>query len=72
MCFLGIVRNGKVELPPDVKLPEGATVRVELPDEPDPLDNIERFAVDLGPPDLSSRLDWYLYGVSDSDDPDAR
>jgi hypothetical protein len=67
MCFLGIVRNGKVELPPEVQLPEGATVRVELPDEPDPMDTIHEHAVEGGPRDLASRCDWYIYGMNDTD-----
>jgi hypothetical protein len=66
MCYLGIVRNGKIELPPGTELPEGATVRVELSDEPDPLDRLEEFAVDGLPPDWASRHDWYIYGVPDS------
>ena len=67
MSYFGIVRNGKVELPPGTQLPDGITVRVEVPDEPDPLDRLEELAVDGGPPDLASRHDWYIYGVSDDE-----
>lgn len=67
MCFLGIVRNGRVEVPPGVKLPEGATVRIEIPDEADPMDTIHEHAVEGGPPDLASRCDWYIYGISDEE-----
>ena len=68
MSYLGIVRNGKVELPPGTQLPEGTTVRVEVPDEPDPLARWEELAVDGGPPDWASRHDWYIYGIPTSDD----
>lgn len=68
MSYLGIVRNGKVELPPGTRLPEGATVRVDVPDEPDPLDRWEELAVDGAPPDMASRVDWYAYGVPTSDE----
>jgi len=68
MSYLGIVRNGKVELPPGTQLPEGTTVRVEVPEEPDPLDRLEELAVDGGPPDMASRVDWYAYGVPPSDE----
>jgi len=63
MSFMGIVRNGHIELPPEAKLPEGTQVRVEVSDQADPLDHLEDYAVDGGPPDLASRHDWYIYGV---------
>lgn len=68
MSYFGIVRNGKVELPPGTPLPEGATVRVEVPDEVDPIDRLEELAVDGGPTDWASRHDWYIYGIPTSDD----
>lgn len=63
MCFLGIVRNGRVELPADANLPEGTQVRIEVTEETDPLDHLEELAGDFGPPDLATRHDWYLYGI---------
>jgi hypothetical protein len=30
MTYTGVVKDGKIELPPEVKLPEGASVQVEL------------------------------------------
>lgn len=68
MCFLGIVRNGKIEIPSDVNVPEGTTVRIELPEAADPMDDIHKFAVAGGPSDLASRCDWYIYGTSESDE----
>ena len=68
MSFLGIVKNGKIELPPGTQLPEGATVRIEVSDVLDPLDHLEDFAVDGGPPDLASNHDWYAYGAPASDE----
>ena len=68
MTYRGQVRNGVVELPPDVNLPEGAEVRVEViesssaADEPDLAYSIGELAVDTGVPDLSVNLDHYLYG----------
>lgn len=63
MCFLGIVRNGRIELPPDANLPEGTQVRIEVSEEADPLDHLEDLAIDGLPPDFASRHDWYIYGV---------
>lgn len=55
MSYIGTVRNGRIELPPDAQLPDGTVVRVErvANDEPDPADCLARFAVDGGPADLA-------------------
>lgn len=69
MSYKGTVKNGVVILPPDVKLPEGATVEVtpeELLPEDDPF-----LAVVLKvakprphwPKDYARNLDHYLYGT---------
>jgi hypothetical protein len=42
-----------------------ATRAQELPKK-DPLDDIERFAVDGGPPDLATNHDHYAYGLPKS------
>ncbi len=67
MSYMGIVRNGRVELPPGTELPEGATVRVEVAEDSDPLAHWEELAVDGAPPDMASRVDWYAYGVAPED-----
>jgi len=68
MCFLGIVRNGHVELPPEAKLPDGTQVRVEVPDSGDPMDHLEDLAIDGLPADMASRHDRYIYGVDKQND----
>ena len=66
--FTTIYRNGRIELPPDVHLPENAEVTVILPnqstDDPatDTAYGIPDLAEDIGPEDLASNLDHYLYG----------
>lgn len=72
MVYQGTVQNGVVVFGPDVRLPEGAPVKVELvqqnapeegpvPDD-DPLLNMSELAVDMGIPDLAANVDHYLYG----------
>lgn len=34
MTYMGVVRQGKIELPKDAALPEGASVRIELVNDP--------------------------------------
>ena len=72
MVYFGTVRNGKVELGPEAKLPEGVTVRVEpvapaasptTPESDDPLYRLADLAVDGGPPDVASEHDHYAYGT---------
>jgi len=72
MVYQGTVHNGVVVFENGVQLPEGAPVRVELikdrqtqktpPPKDDDLLNMSKFAVDMGPPDLSVNIDHYLYG----------
>lgn len=69
VSYKGIVKNGVVILPPEVKLPEGATVEVtpeELLPEDDPfLAVISKVAKPRPhwPKDYSRNLDHYLYGT---------
>lgn len=69
MSYKGTVKNGVVVLEPEVKLPEGAAVLVEIEPQPvvndadlDPAWRIGELAVDCGVPDLAVNLDHYLYG----------
>ena len=60
-----IYRNGQIELPPEVQLPDNTYVTVILPDdvpEDDPAFSIPDLARDIGPEDLSRNLEHYLYG----------
>jgi len=67
-----IQKNGVLVLDDGTKLPDGATVRVELIEEPladdgdngelSPLFTIGRRAVHTGIPDLAANHDHYLYG----------
>jgi hypothetical protein len=63
-----IYRNGRIELPADVHLPEDTRVTVILPDNAthgmpaDPAYSIPDLASDIGPPDLARNLEHYLYG----------
>lgn len=63
MSFLGIVRNGQVELPPEARLPDGTTVRVVLPELEDPADHLEDEAIGGGAPDMAINHDWYASGA---------
>jgi hypothetical protein len=73
MTVIGTVRNGKIELPDDVSLPEGTSVSVKVIEPAAPLPEA---ATDTGrrllklagtceglPADLSVNLDHYLYGT---------
>ena len=59
-----IYRNGQIELPPEVQLPDNTYVTVILPEDaaPDPAFSIPDLAQDVGPEDLSRNLEHYLYG----------
>jgi hypothetical protein len=63
-----IYRNGRIELPPEIQLPENAQVTIILPDSPagetalDPAYEIPGLAADIGPEDLARNLKHYLYG----------
>ena len=68
MTFTATVENGKVVLPPDVKLPSGTKVRVEtldgaLTEAPigAKLQALDGVASGL-PTDLARNLDHYLHG----------
>ncbi|MEW6251193.1 MAG: hypothetical protein AB1716_11135 [Planctomycetota bacterium] len=64
MSYLGTVRDGKVELPPGVLLPDGTRVRVEpLDGEPDPVYGLADEAVPTGIADLSEQHDHYAHGT---------
>ena len=65
MVYFGKVKDGKIELDPAVRLPEGATVKIDLvrPEESDPADDLSSGAVDMGPSDLAHQHDHYLYGT---------
>ena len=68
-----IFRNGRIELPADVHLPEDTRVTVIVPDNAthgmpaDPAYSIPDLASDIGPPDLARNLEHYLYGHQDAD-----
>ena len=63
-----VYRNGQIELPPDIQLPENAQVTIILPDDPagdaalDPAYSIPDLTADVGPEDLARNLEHYLYG----------
>lgn len=67
MVYHGRVKDGAIVLDPDVDLPDGAEVRIELTSaEPqrmrDPLLRMTDLAVETGIPDLATNIDHYLYG----------
>ena len=70
MRYSGKIQNGVVVLPPDVRLPDGTQVRVEVEAENGSLrggamDDVYRMselAVETGIPDLATNIDHYLYG----------
>lgn len=68
MVYRGKVRDNRVVLDPGVRLPEGATVRIELvpadalESGPDPLLRMTDLAVETGISDLATNADHYLYG----------
>lgn len=72
MGYFGKVQNGKVVPEPGARLTEGATVRIEPVDAPngaplpaatDPADDLGRFAVRTGIPDLATQHDHYCGGA---------
>lgn len=73
MYYLGKVQNGKIELDPPNRLPEGMQVRVEpVPAAPangngvtphDSVYELADLATDWGPADLSAQHDHYLHGT---------
>ena len=69
MSVIGIVKNGKVVLPPDAQLPSGTRVRIEpLPAEderPSLADTLRDFIgiFDDLPSDLARNHDHYIHGM---------
>ncbi len=69
MIYIGTVSKGKVVLPPDAKLPEGAKVRVEPLQESAARDGLTDLLVEISremtglPEDLAEQHDHYLYGA---------
>jgi predicted DNA-binding antitoxin AbrB/MazE fold protein len=63
-------RNGRIELPEDLQLPEDTRVTIIVPDNPvheasaDSAYSIPELASDIGPKDLARNLEHYLYGHS--------
>lgn len=67
MVYHGRVKNGAIVLDPDVDLPDGVEVRIELTSteplrEREPLLRMTDLAVETGIPDLATNIDHYLYG----------
>jgi len=61
------VANGAIQLPPGVQLPDGAEVRLTIPDSQPPPSFAERYAAYIGvagdlPQDLAANLDHYVHG----------
>jgi hypothetical protein len=61
------VANGVIRLPPGVNLPDGAEVRLTIPDSLAPASFAERYAAYIGvaddlPADLATNLDHYVHG----------
>jgi hypothetical protein len=70
VSYKGTVKNGVVVLPPEVKLPEGATVEV-ITEEVKPEEDAFLAAVlrvkkprEHWPADYGRNLDHYLYGAA--------
>jgi hypothetical protein len=68
MSFTGIVEDGKVILPPGVKLPTGTKVRVETveAESESPTDPLQQFigVFDDLPADLARNHDHYIHGAT--------
>ena len=61
------VANGTIHLPPGVELPDGAEVRLTIPDSLAQPSFAERYAAFIGvandlPADLAANLDHYVHG----------
>ena len=50
MSFKGTIQNGVVVLPPEIKLPEGTEVNVEVPDLPPEKDPFIQAVLNLAKP----------------------
>ena len=68
MSFTAIVENGKVVLPPEVNLPSGTKVRVEMvePETDAWADSLKEFigVFDDLPADLARNHDHYIHGAA--------
>jgi hypothetical protein len=67
MTWIVKVANGAIKLPPGVQLPDGAEVRLTVPDMEVKPSFAERYAAYIGvakdlPGDLASNLDHYVHG----------
>jgi hypothetical protein len=61
------VANGAIKLPPGLELPDGAEVRLTVPDSQAQSSFAERYAAYIGvahdlPDDLAVNLDHYVHG----------
>jgi hypothetical protein len=66
MNITGVVENGSIKLPPDVHLPDGTRVTIEV--EKSSLTLAERMkpfvgCITDGPPDLAAQHDHYAHGT---------
>ena len=66
--------NGAIQLPPGVELPDGAEVRLTIPDSPAHPSFAERYAAFIGvaddlPTDLAANLDHYVHGHANTNAP---
>ncbi len=61
-----VVKNGQVEPLQPLNLPDGTLVKIVVEERgaisADPLATLPEIAEDIGPPDLATHLDEYLYG----------
>ncbi len=73
MTYFGTVKNGVIVLDQEAQLPDGTSVEVrpttpkngvvpESSNDDFDLDDLAKFAVDTGIPDLAINHDHYLYG----------
>ena len=61
------VKDGSIRLPPGMELPDGAEVRLTIPDSLSQPSFAERYAAYIGvaddlPRDLAANLDHYVHG----------
>jgi hypothetical protein len=65
MSFVSKVTNGKIDIPPGIDLPEGASVRVEPLKENTPATRLTGIigSVEGLPRDFSAQHDYYLHGT---------
>ena len=65
MTYVGKVVNGKVVLPPEIKLTEGTPVKVELIETETLAERLKDFigVVDDMPPEWAEQHDHYIHGT---------